>query len=88
MSKDGKEEPVPLRALYNKVLETLGKLHHTLYSQLHCQLHITLTSSLIQNTHLRNKFNIYNIKLLAHLTDVNILYCFTSAVAYSEMQLI
>jgi hypothetical protein len=34
MSKDEKEEHVPLRALYNKVLETLGKLQHTLYSQL------------------------------------------------------
>jgi hypothetical protein len=30
MSRDGKEEPVPLRALYNKVLETLGELHHAL----------------------------------------------------------
>lgn len=43
MSKDGKEEAAPLRALYNKVLETLGKLHNTLYSQV--PIHFTVFKS-------------------------------------------
>jgi len=43
MSKDEKEEAAPLRALYNKVLESLGKLRNTLYSQL--PIHFTVYKS-------------------------------------------
>jgi hypothetical protein len=48
MSKDGKKDAAPLRAFYNKVLETLGKLHNALYSQL--LIHFSVVKSVIKYT--------------------------------------